>query len=263
MRSVVMSVSQTSVPGIPDFPKYPFYMGKYQILDLMKLQFSRIAKDYRRTFAGLMTRPKIEFVESYRFDTNISNREYRRRWYRNHNGRFIASEHKKHLVLTARPGPGPLVKSAMYLKRHNEYVTRRATASERKNLRKERKSIPPRIDAVSTQKYVVPGRRKAVSNGQAPFIGARIIRKGDERMGVRSQYDPEYNRYWIHVPGGLTRPSFQNYFLDPPPRKDWVKYSYFYRKHGRWRPSEHHPYEDEDIAIERWLIEQRVNVVQM
>jgi len=64
----------------------------------------------------------------------------------------------------------------------------------------------------------------------------------------------EYEQY-SRALGGMEKTDYLRPFVDPPPMRGehWKKYWYFYRKRGVWRPSEHHPYGDEEPVISNWL----------
>jgi hypothetical protein len=257
MRNGDSASSRSSVTP-QGFPEYPAYAGRYKILDLMKLQFSKIAKNARREFSGLMARPKIEFHEEWRFHPGKTNRQFRREWFNNHKGRFIASEHKRHFVLTSRPGPGPLTKSAIYLRKEADRTAKAAARLERSNLAKKGTEGPPRPARVSevlrdsvrtTSKtsssqpaYLPPQKRPAPRDVVIPAQRAHIDRVEDGYI-------------FFVTPGGKTRYSrLVDYEFDmPPPKELWAKYKYFYRTRGRWRVSKHHPIGNEESVITDWL----------
>jgi len=72
--------------------------------------------------------------------------------------------------------------------------------------------------------------------------------KKDRKLAVKLQHTAESS--YFRVIGGPT----YTYRADrPPPKGEWKKYWYFFRKKGRWRPSEHHPYGDEYLPVgSRW-----------
>jgi len=244
--------TKSSDPGV--FPVYPAYAGRYKIMDLMKLQFSRIAKDARRQFAGLMERPKVVFRETWRFSRSMTNREFRRRWYRNHRGRFIASEHPRYWVYTASPGPGPLVKSALYLRKQADKEAQKAAKDERMKLRAKRTEGPPRparVDPVLRDSVTLtskPSKPKVPSAPNAPRKEAPVLHDSMRAMKAHIGSDGVvYQRYL----GGLALNGVK--FTSPPPVNHWKKYWFFYRNQGFWRISDHHPYGDEAPIITDWL----------
>jgi hypothetical protein len=85
------------------------------------------------------------------------------------------------------------------------------------------------------------GFRLRKTFGQKP-VAAKITRSGRETflnvLGGKS--------YTLGTEGAFS----PSWYTRPPPVKDWSKYWYFYRKRGRWRVSEHHPYGDEDLYLE-------------
>jgi len=255
MRSVAMlSFQKAPVPTPVGFPVYPAYAGRYKILDLMKLQFSRIAKDARRQFAGLMARPKVEFHVEHRFDTNLTNREFRRRWYRNHRGRFIATEHRRFPVYTARPGPGPLTKSALYLRKEADKDAKRLARSERSKLRANGAEGPPRPARAAgvLRDSVTSTSKTSRGSDSKPRL---VPRKGNSlRFAEHAHADPQYGYFYHRLLGGQTH----SVRFDFPPSlvdKSWLKYNYFYRVRGYWHTSEHHPYGDEREKLLRFLNE--------
>jgi len=258
MRSVAMlSFSKAPVPTPVGFPVYPAYAGRYKILDLMKLQFSRIAKDARRQFAGLMARPKVEFHVEHRFDTNITNREFRRRWYRNHRGRFIASEHRRFPVYTARPGPGPLTKSALYLRKEADKSAKRASRIERSNMRAKRTEGPIRpARAGEVLRDSVTHTSKTSRREDTPSSSLGQPKKSQPAKAGRGHFDHGYGLFYHRLLGGQThavRLDFPPSLVDPK----WLKYNYFYRTRGYWHVSEHHPYGDEREKLLRFLNESK------
>jgi hypothetical protein len=254
------SLSVAPVPTPVGFPTYPEYAGRYKILDLMKLQFSKIAKNARREFSGLMARPKVEFHTEYRFSTNMTNREFRRNWFNNHKGRFIASEHKRHLVFTSRPGPGPLVKAAKYLRQQADKSAKAKLRREKSNMRSkgtEGPLRPARADGVlrdsvqltsKPSTYVVPQRRKGHVNDPDP----KGRYKAQEKRLMFTHQDSISHTAYTRALCGVVRSDGVDYYTKPPPESHWGKYWYFYRKYGRWRVSVHHPYGDEEEAIKKW-----------
>jgi len=235
------------------FPTYPAYAGRYKILDLMKLQFSRIAKDARRQFAGLMQRPKVVFHEEWRFSRDMTNREFRRRWYRNHRGRFIASEHPRYWVLTSRPGPGPLVKSAIYLRKQADKEAQKAAKVEREKLRANRTEGPPRparADPVLRSSVTLTSKPSKPKQSQASRPNASSARAQEAIPAMKAHIGSDgvvYQRYL----GGLALNGVK--FYAPPPKESWRKYWFFFRHQGFWRISDHHPYGDEGAIITEWL----------
>lgn len=258
LNSIKLGNIPVSKPGPTQFPEYPSYMGRYKILDLMKLQFSRIAKDERRKFSSLMARPKLEFKEEWRFHPSKTNRQFRREWYNNHRGRFIASEHKRTFVLSARPGPGPLTKSALYLRKQADRTAKQAVVRERKNLRAKRTEgpvRPARADPVLRSSVALTSK---TSSGSAAYLPPHKRPKIRDPVipAQRAQFDCIHEGYiYLITPGGKTRSLklHEYHFEEPPPKELWAKYKYFYRTRGRWRVSEHNPIGNEATIITEWL----------
>lgn len=225
----------------------PSYLkGRYEILDLLKLQFSKLSKKERPKYFGLLERPKVEFRTEARFDPSITNREFRRRWSRAGKGPFHADKMPRYTVFTARPGPGPLVKAEKFL-RKQEYKLA---------LRQHRQSRGTRDRFGPAAGPLPPYRSSFQGTGKRPERGFTVSktntgRKKPDRVLVQTHSTPNQSGVYTSLVGGKTVEDMT--FTTPPPGH-WKKYWYFYRTRGYWRVSEHHPYGDEEPVITDWLI---------
>jgi len=243
-----------------DLWKVPRYTVRYEVCDLVKLAFSRGSKEMRAKLLGLMERPKLVFRDEWRFNTSMSNREFRRDWHRRGMGPFHATEHKRKFVLTARPGPGPLVKGAKFLHKEEQKASIRAREAARRrrdaNGPAEGPLPPGRSKARLTPVRVDPASRRGVSTpGLVAGRGFTAARKPDGgfedcKVLMMTHGVPSACSFSGPV-GGLRITDL--YFTSPPPLH-WKRYWYFYRTNGRWRASEHHPYGDEEPLITQWLM---------
>jgi hypothetical protein len=82
----------------------------------------------------------------------------------------------------------------------------------------------------SQDPYIPPQKRKVrpVKAERRRQRAARIVE------------DSVSGNSYLNIVGGKTFT-----IKDPPPKRDWKKYWYFFRKRGEWKFSEHHPYGDE------------------
>jgi len=247
----MVSIGSSQNQGVPRVGEnVPRYVGQYKVLDLLKLQFSKLSKKERAQFSSLMERPKLEFRDEWRFNTSCSNREFRRRWHQAGKGPFHASEHTKKWVLSARPEPGPLVKAAKFLRKREQA---RALAHKRKA-----SSVLDRNGPASGPLPPYRGDEHRLAHLASKKDGSSSLGK----TKVRSRQPVGVKRIMMmtHMaeghtysgPVGGTRIS-DLWFTAPPPVSRWKKYWYFYRTYGQWRPSEHHPYGDEVPVIRNWL----------
>lgn len=226
----------------------PSYLkGRYQILDLLKLQFSKLSKKERPKFFGLMERPKLEFRTESRFDPGITNREFRRRWSRDRKGPFCAEKIPRHTVFTARPGPGPLVKAEKFLRKQEYKMALRHHRQSRALRDREGPAagpLPPYRSSFQGTGDKRPERGFTVSK-------ARSGVKPDKRVLLKTHSTPGSSDVYTSFVGGKSIKDMT--FTEPPPGH-WRKYWYFYRTRGYWRVSEHHPYGDEVPIITDWLV---------
>lgn len=227
----------------------PAYAGRYEVLSLLKLQFSKLSKNERARFLGLMERPKVSFRTEQRFDPAIPNREFRRRWHSANKGPFLASERKRFTVFTSRPGPGPLVKTEKALRKKRQADAIRHLRNER--WKRDRNGpaagpLPPYRDNPSAKRGERPPSTPTRSSGRTQWrrenAGNRIL--------MMSHRTPDGRDYTGPV-GGRRR--IEDMVFTTPPPAGWRKYWYFYRTRGYWRISEHHPYGDEIPVITDWL----------
>jgi len=222
----------------------PNYVRKYSQLELMKLSFEKLVRKGRVNsvafkFQEILKRPELKFSEERRYDVNMSNKAFKRQWYWQGKSLEGLKLLKRSFVLTARPGPGPLVKMQKHLNRERNIPRHIRLKEEKKPTRHRRRKqvfvpgpvIPP------------PGPldfSRLASTMRNPEFRAVAISRG---CGLKG---PEE---FLRIIGGKTYG--YEYRKDPPPDMEvpLSKYWYFYRKFGRWKPSEHHPYSDEKLVL--------------
>jgi len=107
--------------------------------------------------------------------------------------------------------------------------------------------------------YVIPQRRPAVklsvSDAAAKRINiARRLQNQDQRV-LMTTFQFDAGTTYSRPVGGMNKADYHGPYHIPPPKdgRSWKKYWYFFRKRGSWRPSEHHPYGDEEPVITNWL----------
>jgi hypothetical protein len=182
-------------------------------------KYTKLLADGPEAFR-LKYKPESTIVRKY--DFALSNKEFKRRWVKSHG-------------TTAGLNSLPRVPVRVFSLRVRflEEFLRAVTRTERLLMKllgrfgrstgkvNFPKPIPGPVPTAPSRKYKPP--------------------RGERKRAVKLQVDPVHGDYF-RVIGGLT------YTYDaskPPPSKEWTKYWYYYRKYGRWRPSEHHPYGDE------------------
>jgi hypothetical protein len=114
--------------------------------------------------------------------------------------------------------------------------------------------LDARVSSADVAKYMVPQRRPAVrlGPGGAAFMRRRLNLRLERRKLARVVAEQDDGSAYISIYGGRTFT-----IKDPPPRREWRKYWYFFRKRGEWKISEHHPYGDEDEYMSLTLLDNR------
>jgi len=169
----------------------------------------------------------------YKYDFLLSNKEFKRQWVKSHG----TSAGLKDLPRRKVNLRSIRVK---YLEDYFKTITRLETRLQNLYRKIHSYESPPKRTVVSEirgvvkpSKYVPPHKRPTKKERRKAFRVTPISHGGSAAVNMT-------------IVGGTSV-----FFKadEPPVRKDWTKYWYFYRKHGRWRPSEHHPYGDETIHL--------------
>lgn len=175
---------------------------------------------------------KPDYVEVWRYDFALSNKEFKRRWVKTHNTSAGLKDQRRVLVKVLSP-------RVRFLEEYFRAVSRLEKSLSRL-LNRMAPTTRPHQEVVkpSPSRSEIPA--KVGKSKNPPF-------KRDRRA-VHLQVVPhaQHTETYFRVIGGLTY-TYDPY--KPPPDPRWKKYWYYFRKRGKWHPSEHHPYGDEPIHL--------------
>jgi len=212
----------------------PSYFDKMDVRESNLLgTYLSIFRKYTRTIAEGPEAFRLKYQSDsrivYKYEFALSNKEFKRRWVKTHN----TSAGLKDLPRI------PVRVFSLRVRFLEEYF--RAVSRIEKSLSRLLNRIHIRPSQVeveqSPSKYVIPARRETRE--------VQPVKAGGKRA-VHLHVDPVHRESYFRVIGGLT----YTYHPDrPPPKREWTKYWYYFRKRGLWRPSEHHPYGDEKSII--------------
>jgi len=192
--------------------------------------YFHIFRKYQSLLAGGPTlRREPEPKRILKYDYVLSNKEYKRRWVQTHGTSAGLKGQPRHEVFVTTIRINWI-----------EYWFRQVAKLER---------LLAKLSGSQTYVASVARATKVWSDVKSPCAGQKPVyvpphkrraEKQESKLATKLQVVGDER--FFRVIGGMTY-TYDAY--KPPPNPRWTKYWYFYRKHGRWRPSEHHPYGDE------------------
>jgi len=168
-------------------------------------------------FSGLRTRVGVLKVVR-RFHTAVSNRRYRK-WYYKHHKKFVPVNHPRTDVVLENQDTQPKGRANPVFERDPPFGG--------KAIRLVRKVVKGRVLNRARPVFVLNFQLKHSRAGAYPIFKNGKYHTGTKQESLRA------------------RKPYKKVFKKRPPDGRHTKYWYFLRKRGVWYPSVHHPYSDE------------------
>lgn len=198
------------------------YLGVYR-------RYLKLLGDGPEAFR-LKFKPESKIVMKY--DYASSNKEFKRRWVKSHGTSAGLASLPRIPVRVFSVRVRFLEEYFRTVERTEKLLTKLLNRLGRARVPR---GPPEYATSASPSRSAIPAKGNP-RNRVRPF-------KRDRKRAVKLVTDSQDENYqYLRVIGG---PTVRFDGTRPPPKKEWTKYWYFYRKYGRWRPSEHHPYGDE------------------
>lgn len=170
-------------------------------------------------------RPGREPVQTVlKYDYALSNKEFKKRWVKTH-GTSAGLKNQPRVPVKVRSIRVQFLERFFRSLERTEQLLRKLF---------RRISVRPSKLPKAPSKPLFSGKVES----------APVVRPNKrERLAIKLQRTAEGN--FFRVIGGTTTAYDPQ---KPPPKAEWKKYWYFFRKKGFWKPSEHHPYGDEFVG---------------